>query len=97
MMVFMTLKVSNDSLVFIAFKFQGIYFRCLPATPLTIPLAFRIAILLAILLAVVIPLDILLFIPLAVLLAILARIVCSFLINRYVTVTGIKGSTVNMC
>ena len=70
MMVFMTLKVSNESLVFIAFKFQGIYFRCLPATPLTIP----IAILLAIILAVVIPVAILLFIPLAIPLAILLTI-----------------------
>ena len=43
-MVLMTLKVSNESLVYIAFKFQGIHFRCLPATPLatslTIPLFY---------------------------------------------------------
>ena len=62
MMVFMTLKVSNESLVFIAFKFQGIHFRCLLATPLTIPLAILLAIPLAIQLAI--PLAVLLDIPL---------------------------------
>ena len=82
----MTLKVSNESLVFIAFKFQGIHFRCLPATPL--------AILLAILFATYL---LSLFHLLSHFTRFLARIVCSFLMNSYVTVTGIKGSTVNMC
>ena len=62
MMVLMTLKVSNESLVFIAFKFQGIHFRCLPATPLAIPLAILLALLLATSLAIL--LAILLAIPL---------------------------------